>query len=181
MIVPALRTWTPGEIVTAAMLNGNVRDAVGFVLAPPAAVLRSTAAQSIPNNSWTSLTMNTEDVDNDGGHSTVTNPSRYTAQTAGWWRVNGGTMTFAGNNTGTRGTRLTVNGVAVAASRNLVVASAAIAVSVPLVGIEVYLDVGQYMEMQAFQDVSTPAGAALSTLATPVELQSGWTTVWARS
>lgn len=181
MIVPALRTWTAGEIVTAAMLNSNVRDAIGFVLAPPAAALRSTVAQSVPNSSWTSIAFATEDVDNDGGHSTTTNTSRYTAQTPGWYRVNGGSVGFTGNSTGTRRTRLAVNGAPLSASQVLIVASAAVAMSLPVVGAEFYLAVGDYVEVQAYQDVTTPAGGALTTVSAPTEAQSGVTLVWARS
>ena len=81
--IPNPRTWGATEAVTAAKLNTDVRDGYNFLLATPRAVMRKTANQSIPNATLTAVTWDLEDVDTDGGHSNVTNNSRYTAQTAG--------------------------------------------------------------------------------------------------
>jgi hypothetical protein len=83
--VPVQITWVTGSIVTAAQLNANVRDAVNFAISPPLFVGRQTIVQSVPNSFTTGLTLDVEDVDRDGGHSTVTNTSRYTSQTQGWY------------------------------------------------------------------------------------------------
>lgn len=115
--VPNQRTWTNGDTVDATMLNANVRDAVNFLLAPPAALLRQTVAQSI-GTTGTAVTFDTEDYDNDGGHSTVTNTTRYTAVTPGWYRVSG-SVGFNANPTltSTRWTEWRVNSTAIAGSR----------------------------------------------------------------
>lgn len=72
-------------------------------------VLRQTAAQSVPNATWTAVTFDTEDLDRDNGHSTVSNTSRYTATSPGyfWWAYS---LTWAANATGQRGGRIRTNG-----------------------------------------------------------------------
>ncbi|MEV1245079.1 hypothetical protein [Nonomuraea sp. NPDC049750] len=85
--IPNPRTWGAAEAVTAAKLNTDVRDGYNFLLATPRTVMRKSANQSIPNGTLTAVTWDLEDVDTDSGHSTVTNNSRYTAQTAGWYHI----------------------------------------------------------------------------------------------
>lgn len=85
--VPNPRTWTVGEQVTATKLNADIRDSFIFFKAPPLAVLRKTSNQSIPSNSPTAITWESELIDRDGGHSTVTNTSRYTSQTSGYYHL----------------------------------------------------------------------------------------------
>lgn len=174
--VPALRTWTAGEIVTAAMLNANVRDSINYLLAPPAAALRQTSAQSLGNAAWTALTFDTEDVDNDNAHSTSTNTSRYVAQTAGWHRVNGGNVGFAANSTGRRGTRLAVNGSELNGGQCVGYIAGANAVVQAIVGRDVFLNVGDYLEVQAFQE----SGANLNTAVVGGQ-QPSLTVAWVRS
>jgi hypothetical protein len=82
--IPTPRTWASGEQVTAAKLNADVRDGFNFLLAPPRAVLRK-SAQPISSGILTVLSWDLEDLDSDGGHSNVTNNTRYTVQTAGWF------------------------------------------------------------------------------------------------
>ncbi|YCK35184.1 hypothetical protein ACNF49_14175 [Actinomadura sp. ATCC 39365] len=83
--VPVPRTWTVGELLTAAKMNVDVRDSLNFLLAPPLAVLTKTGIQSVTSGTLTAVTWPTEQVDRDGGHSTSTNTSRYTAATAGYY------------------------------------------------------------------------------------------------
>lgn len=105
--VPNPRTWTVGELLTASKLNTDLRDGMNFLLSPPRTLLHKTASQSVNNTTWTVLTWNSEQYDNDGGHSNSTNNSRYTAQTAGWF-------TFTANilwaSSGERGARFLKNG-----------------------------------------------------------------------
>jgi hypothetical protein len=117
--VPSFRTWVTGEIVTAAELNSNVRDAGNFWLSVPVAELRQTVAQSIANGSVVAITFDAEDVDTDGAHSTVTNTSRFTGQTAGRYRFSGGAA-FAANATGYRQTFWRLNSATVNGSGALV-------------------------------------------------------------
>ncbi|MFI7643748.1 hypothetical protein [Nonomuraea sp. NPDC049400] len=86
--VPTPRTWTVGELLTAAKLNTDLRNGLNFLLSgKPLAILGKTGNQTIPNSAWTTITWNSETVDRDAGHDNATNNSRYTAQTAGYYRV----------------------------------------------------------------------------------------------
>lgn len=85
--VPVPRTWTVGELLTAAKMNTDVRDGLNFLLAPPLAALTKNANQAYTSGSFTGITWPTENVDRDGGHSTSTNTNRYTAQTAGYYTM----------------------------------------------------------------------------------------------
>lgn len=105
-----MRTWVSGELVVASYMNGNIRDLGNFLLARPMAIIRQTVAQSVPNASWTPVTFDTEDLDRDNGHSTVTNTSRYTAATPGYYWISA-QLPFVTNTTGIRGMRFRTNGV----------------------------------------------------------------------
>lgn len=108
--VPVPRTWTVGELLTAAKLNTDARDAINFLLAPPLAVLTKNAGQSITSGSYGALLWQTESVDRDGGHSTVTNTNRYTAQTAGYYAMTTYAEWSLENTTGFRRIAYRVNG-----------------------------------------------------------------------
>lgn len=107
--LPTFRTWVAGEIVTAAYMNTNIRDAGNFFLSWPVFEARQTLAQSIPANSDTGILLDTEDIDTDNGHSTATNTSRYVPQTAGRFQLSGG-VSFASNATGQRNSEFGKNG-----------------------------------------------------------------------
>ena len=64
--VPIQRTWTTGEIATAAELNSNVRDSINFLLATPRAVVSKNTTTSVVSSSTPALiTWNTSSVDTD--------------------------------------------------------------------------------------------------------------------
>lgn len=107
--VPAPRTWTVGELLTAAKMNTDVRDGLNFLISgKPIAILGRNSSQSIPNNAGTAVGWDLETVDRDGAHSTSTNNSRYTAQTAGWYRLQG-SVQWTANATGIREIGFVVN------------------------------------------------------------------------
>jgi len=54
--VPVLRTWAPGELATAAMLNNNVRDPAVFYKQRPMFLARNLGNQSLTNSTWTAVT-----------------------------------------------------------------------------------------------------------------------------
>ncbi|HEX4816709.1 MAG TPA: hypothetical protein VFV66_28540 [Nonomuraea sp.] len=110
-VIPNPRTWGATEGVTAAKLNADIRDALNFYLAPPLARLRKSGTQSVPNNSVTAVTWDVEVIDRDGGHSNVTNPSRYTAQTAGWYHLRAGIVWSGSRNTGWQDLYFRKNGI----------------------------------------------------------------------
>lgn len=156
-------TFVASEVATATNLNKQ-SDALSQLMggAPSAgaldfATLAQIVTQSLTSATWTTITFTSEGVDSAGGHSNVTNTSRYTAVHTGWYQVNAG-VSFAFHATGARGCRLAVNGTALAGR-----------VLVPAVGVTystdvsisrlVYLTAGQYLEVQGFQS----SGGALNT------------------
>lgn len=118
MIVPVYRTWVAGEVVTAAYFNSNVRDAGNFWLSVPTAVLRQTVAQSMTSGSGTAVTFDTEDLDNDNGHSVTTNTSRYNPQTPGRFQFSGA-VGWVSSAAGGRITYWAKNGTPFNASQNV--------------------------------------------------------------
>ena len=107
--IPPLTTWSVGELPTSAILNSRIRDAINFLKSPPLAIFRKTANQNTSSGTWTAINWDVEDVDTDGGHSNVTNNTRYTAQTAGWYLVTG-QIHWTANATGFRELRFRKNG-----------------------------------------------------------------------
>src|SRR5690348_12981216 len=88
--VPVSVQEAPGNFNTAALFNAQVKALNDFLTAPPVFSGYATTAQSIPNaNAMTALNFDTEVLDSDGGHSTVTNTSRYTATVPGTYLVFG--------------------------------------------------------------------------------------------
>ena len=110
--LPSFRTWVAGEIVTAAYLNSNVRDAGNFFLSWPVCETRQTLAQSLTNSTATTILYDTNDIDTDSGHSTSTNTSRYTGKTAGRFQISGG-IGYASNATGQRWVEWQKNGTSI--------------------------------------------------------------------
>ncbi len=160
--IPVYRTWVAGEIVTAAELNSNIRDAGNFFLARPMALLRQTVAQSIPNNTNTPITFDTEDLDRDSGHSTSSNTSRYTSPTQGYFFQTGGGSTAA-SATGQRGVGWRQNGGGVNPVQTFMNTTAAGGWSGPAVPeIFFYNGTTDYTELYVFQN----SGGALNTLVT---------------
>jgi hypothetical protein len=152
--VPAPITWVTGTVVTAAQLNTNIRDGLNFFVLPPICVLRQTIVQSIPNGTWTGLNMDVEDIDRDNGHSTVTNTSRYTAQTSGWYQAEG-TYAYAGGG-GSAGYRLAglrINGAVTPFAVNGWATTLGCSTGTAA---KAFLNVGDYLELavQQFSGVS---------------------------
>jgi len=151
--VPVQITWVSGQVVTAAQMNANVRDAVNFLLNPPAAAVRQTVAQTLTTAVSTAITMDIEDRDNDGMHSTSSNTSRLTANTPGWYLAAGG-VTFVANATGSRTTFWRLNGTTVqpALGGNQVTASAGASSRVPCAPYHFFLNVTDYLEILGNQN-----------------------------
>lgn len=158
-------------------MNSYVRDPINFLLAPPMARLRQTAAQALATGVWASVLWDTEDVDKtpSGSGGTAVPSTQYTAQYAGWYSVGGGGA-FAASATGRRGCRITVNSVVANASAALGPTTAASTCAVPESAEHVYLNVGDICELQLFQD----SGGALNTTAS-AETQSRVNIRWVSS
>ena len=86
--MPVEKTWSTGEIVTAAELNSNVRDAINFLLATPRVVLTFSGTTSVSSSASASLLYwDTEIVDSDGMHSN-TAESYIMFNTPGLYEIN---------------------------------------------------------------------------------------------
>ena len=104
---PALRTWTPGDLATNTLLNAQVRDTAKFMKAVPHHHVTDTANISIPNNTWTAITWNTDLVDDPDGHG-LSN-SFITCQIAGLYDIRC-QVEWSANATGGRAIRLINHG-----------------------------------------------------------------------
>lgn len=150
-----------GQIPTAQQLDDTAL--VGTVVAQ----LRQTVSQSIANNTPTPLTMDTEDFDLLGGHSTATNPSRYTCQREGWYQLAGG-VGWVTNATGThRGCQWRLNGGLLNGSQQLIPpVTGGIQTIVAARSYMVYMVVGDFVELHGEHAVVPIAN--LSTFVTNV-------------
>lgn len=160
--VPATFTAAAGSVFTAATWNTYSRDAVAFLVAPPLFIGRQTNSQNISTSTWTAITFDTEDIDRDGGHSTSSNTSRYTAQTQGYYLCSG-KVAFVSNSTNRRWTRWDVNGSEINATRLSAQAANGDATEIPGVGRWVFLNVGDYVELKGFQDSGGTVATNVST------------------
>lgn len=118
--VPTLRTWTTGEVVTAAEVNSNVQTPVNFLLAPPRTVITSTSGLTVATggtptliNTWNSAIFDSDGMWTGGNALTCFTPGRYRltlyvhypySSTAGEYHVG---INYNGSGTwGSSGTRL---------------------------------------------------------------------------
>jgi len=162
--VPTPTTQVAGLVVPAATINsqGNLatylagRTESGGAR-KPVAKLRQTVSQSLATSGTAAAVLfDVEDVDYDGGHSTVTNTSRYTAQTTGWHVVNY-TIGFASNATGYRQGYIQLNGIANFFAYEIVPAVNGQVTAIGNGGVT-FMTAGDYIEVMALQT----SGAALN-------------------
>lgn len=162
MPVPtAPTTAVAGQPAKATLQFNALAAQVAWLLSPPLAVLRQSVAQAaLVTATYTDVLMDAEDLDDGGagaagGHSTVTNTARYTAQTAGWYEVEG-IVSFGASATGIRIVRLAVNGTTF---YRLFDGPPTASGGTDYGGTQtLYLAVGDYVTLQARQD----SGANLS-------------------
>jgi hypothetical protein len=174
---------TPGDgfdvgTLDATDLNSKIVDVLNFFLNKPAAELRATATQSIGTGSYTALLFGTEDLDDDpagtGAHSTSADTSRYTAVYPGWYLVSG-TCGFAANSSGLRGLRWAKNGSAINGGEVFYPPTASSTPIYPARTKLIFLNVGDYVELQVFQS----SGGNLNTSASSTD-QPSMTVAWQR-
>jgi hypothetical protein len=108
-----------GVGANGTVLTADSAEATGLKWATPASGvtfagcrLSKSAAQSIPNNTETALTFDTETFDTDGYHSTVTNTSRITipAGKGGYYQLSAACAFDGSSTTGARYAHLFKNG-----------------------------------------------------------------------
>lgn len=130
-----------------------------FALNPPIFRGVQLVAQSLTSSSLTPITFTSSIYDTYTGHSNSTNPSRYTAAVAGYYTVSG-VAAFAASSAGSRQSVVAVNGSAVNATSGFVASpSSSDPVAVPSPTFDLFLNVGDYVELWAAQD----SGASLNT------------------
>lgn len=175
--VPTPHTWTAGDDATSTALQ-TVTDGDLYALGSatsggsrkPLARLNQTAAQTLADATGAAVNFDTEVVDYDAGHSTTTNTSRYTAQTAGYYMVSGA-VGFVGNATGSRLAWLAVNGTAVNGSEvgfGTVPNNGHVEITVPAT--LVYLNSGDYVQLFAYQTSGGNLNTFLSGVIQPIML-----------
>lgn len=159
--VPTPRTFTVAEVENGSYLN-SLRDALNFLLNPPAATLvQITATTSLTTGTWTVIGMDSSTFDNYGGHSNSVSNSRYTVQATGKYLV-GGAVAIANNSSGSRAAKVMKNGAVIQGPYSLVPPSSARPTSVTVAGFIVPCTAGDYLELAGFQD----SGGTLATVIT---------------
>ncbi|MCW2767782.1 MAG: hypothetical protein JWO11_3741 [Nocardioides sp.] len=173
--VPSPRTWAVGELLTAAKLNTDLRDGLNFLLAPPFALLQKTGnLPSTTSGTWTIVPWDSEQSDVDGGHDNVTNNSRYTIKTAGWWQFYA-TVAFFSNTTGHRGIRFRKNGTGNPLPGEIVLDSTDSTGQGTPVSLSVaQLAVNDYVEVEVLQDSATTLGVSPNIDNAPVFFSCLW-------
>jgi hypothetical protein len=155
----AAQNWVPGNYDTAAALNA-LGSAVNFSLGPPEFAGYQNIVQSIPSSTWTALLLDTEREDTAGGHSTVTNTSRYVVQYDGTYICNG-VFAPAINATGFRAARLQKNGSPIlGGAAYLPNASGSVEMGIVTPTTSIQCVTGDYIEVAGYQS----SGGALNTV-----------------
>src|SRR6266498_3118145 len=146
-----MSTVSAGGIGTAALWNSQVRDTGNFFLGVPHVILAQGTAQTIATSAFAALLFDVEIRDNDSVHSTVSNTSRITIVTAGWYEVSG-TVGWAGNATGQRLSHWAVNGTG--ADRTEISANATLGTSTGYAACttSLFLNVGDHLELHIWQN-----------------------------
>jgi hypothetical protein len=169
--VPVMRNYVPGETEVGAFFNAQ-RDAMNFLLNVPACNAVQATPQTVGTAAWTSLALDSTVFDSYGGHSNSTNNSRYTAQVSGWYLVFAASC-WPSNATGWRGIRVTKNGSQVAGGATEVGASAAGVTAIATPSVICFLNAGDYVEAQGWQN----SGGNLNT-SVNLDADCSLTAVW---
>ncbi|WP_051811950.1 hypothetical protein [Kitasatospora sp. MBT63] len=170
LAVPAPPVRAAGSRLTAPVYGADVTDDITFLANTPLFIGTQTVAQSIPNNTITSLTLDSETVDTYNGHSTSVNTSRYTPTVPGYYEVNG-VYGPAASASGNRFLLVAKNGVATALGQGGGAAAAATNTGSVQVTDTVFCNGStDYIEIRAFQN----SGGALNTAPSPTGMTVRW-------
>lgn len=113
--VPSIATEVPGNFITSALWTAQVGALMQWLIGSGSNGLpmffgyQATAQAVASGTTGAAITIDTEVIDTDGGHSTVTNASRYTCQVAGYYLV-WGSVSWVTNATEERITYYQKNG-----------------------------------------------------------------------
>lgn len=158
------KTYTVGDVLTAADLNAYQRDNVAWLGTdkPHCRVRNSANISHTSSGSYQALTFNSERVDVGGMHDTVTNTGRITVPSGGGGLyLIGGCIEFAANATGLRGAQIRLNGTTVIAVQEAPSVGAGSAHPI-MVTTAYQLAAGDYVELMGKQS----SGGSLNMLAT---------------
>lgn len=156
-VTPTIGTASPGQFETAAFWNANVAALGNFTLGPPVFSAYQSAVQSLGNNLHVPISLDTEVLDSEGGHSTLTNTSRYVCQVAGTYAILGAGA-FGANATGIRVAALYISGSIIRGSQMISPPNGSTQMSVVTFAVSP-MAVGDYLEL----NVQQTTGAALNT------------------
>lgn len=112
------KTWSVGDVLTAADLNAYVRDNTKWLGTdkPHCRVRNSANISHTSTGNYQALTFDTERVDVGAMHDTSSNTGRLTVPSGGGgFYAIGGQIEFASNSTGRRGIQIRLNGSTVIA------------------------------------------------------------------
>lgn len=168
--VPVMATEVPGNYLTGALWNANVKSLGDFTTNKPVFSAYATTAQSIPTGAFTPVNLDTEVFDFDAGHNPAVNPSRYVCQVAGLYLLTG-EVVFPTGGTGVRGAMFALNGgttTGIIGSEQLTAPNATFATTVAPTATYARLAVGDYVSICGYQNTgsalsTTTVGAAMST------------------
>jgi len=157
--------WTPPktfvalEVLTASEMNTYVRDNLlalveASPLIIPSARVYNNANISVPKNTTTVLTFNSERWDTGEIHSTVSNTGRLTCKTAGLHGIYGN-VRFEANAIGSRIISIQLNGTDVIAHQRVPAVTDVDDVTSLSIYTEYVLAVNDYVELQFFQNSTT--------------------------
>jgi len=85
-VLPASYTWNDLEVIPVPYLRASVSAAAQLLSAPPAFLgYQQATTQSVPDATFTGISLDTEAWDSVNGHDGAANPSRYWNQFAGYY------------------------------------------------------------------------------------------------
>lgn len=136
--------------VAPASWGDQVRDNFEYLIDPPVCSVFNSAAQSLTTGTDTVLTANSENFDNNTMHSTISNTSRITFQTAGRYLLNAN-LTFATSSTGVRKTEFYLNGTTPLTGMLINATASPFLTDLQATRTRTFI-VGDYVEVRAFQN-----------------------------
>lgn len=148
--IPQQPNWYVGQQVNSADLNQIPAGINWLNTQRPICVVYANSATQLNQQQWTTVILQNVNTDSDGGWNLNTNA--YTAQTAGWYLVVGCVVFNTPpnpNNTGSRATRIVLNGNPVAGISAHAPSNFNTGVSLQR---SVYMGVGDTLAIQGFQD-----------------------------
>lgn len=164
------KTWSVGDVLTAADLNTYNRDNIKWLGGdkPHCRVRNSANISHTSSGSYQALTFDTERVDVGPMHDTTTNTGRLTVPSGGGgFYAIGGCIEFASNATGRRGVQVRLNGTTVITR---IESSAFANDQAVTVGTVYQLAAGDYVELMGLQS----SGGNLNMLASSAYSPEFW-------